>query len=319
MTADTKKEPVGSTRMKHDEFVRFYLSEKETAISFLETYLPRAITQHMDFKSLTMPKESFLNKKMARYYSDILFQVQMREVPAFIYFLVEHKRKKDGWVGFQLLKYFVRIWELYLKQNKGVKKLPLILPLVIYHGESEWKMDTQFISLLDVPENLLEFVRPYVPNFRFDLLDISHMPDEKIKGEVLSRIMLLTLKYIFRPDFEEKMDKIFGLFDTYVKADRGIEYLEVWIHYLFHQLPTYWAEKMEQAIPQLKVKGGDVMITIADDLIAKGKALGKAEERERTTWEIIKNAFNMDLPINVIEKLTGLNSEQINRLKEKMA
>jgi hypothetical protein len=32
----------------------------------------------------------------------------------------------------------VRIWELFLKQNKKAKYLPVIIPLVIYHGKPRW-------------------------------------------------------------------------------------------------------------------------------------------------------------------------------------
>ena len=70
-----------------------------------------------------------------------------------------------------------------------------------------------------------------------------------------------------------------------------------------------------------------MMLTLADRLRKEGrqegrqegKQEGKQEARQETTWEIIKNAFNLGLPINIIEKLTGIPAEQINLMKEKMA
>jgi len=53
------------------------------------------------------------------------------------------------------------------------------------------------------------------------------------------------------------------------------------------------------------------MLTLADRL--------RKEAKQETIWEIIKNAFNMGLPIKAIEKLTGIPAEKINRMKEKMA
>jgi hypothetical protein len=53
------------------------------------------------------------------------------------------------------------------------------------------------------------------------------------------------------------------------------------------------------------------MLTLADRL--------RKEAKQETIWEIIKNAFDMGLPINIIEKLTGISAEKINRMKEKMA
>jgi predicted transposase/invertase (TIGR01784 family) len=327
MTKDTEKEPVKTLRMKHDEFVRVYMSEKETAISFFRNYLPAEITEHMDFKSLSMPKDSFLNKKMARYYSDILYEVRLKGAQAFIYLLIEHKSKKDTFVGFQLLKYCVRIWESYLKQNKNAKKLPVILPIVIYHGETEWGVNTEFISLVDVPENLMKSVREYIPNFKYNLQDISHKSDNEIKGVVLLRILLLTMKYIFKPEFQEKIKEIFGLFRKLKNKERGIEYVEVFLEYLSHQLPNDWIDVVDAEIPHWIEEGGTKMISIAESWMRKGKRKGKLEGKregklegkKETIWEVIKNAFNMGLPINAIEKLTGLPAEDINKMREKMA
>jgi hypothetical protein len=41
---------------------------------------------------------------------------------------------------------------------------------------------------------------PYVPDFTYQLTDLSHYRDEELKGLVRQRAALLVLKYIFQPD-----------------------------------------------------------------------------------------------------------------------
>ena len=204
-----KKKPVEKLRGMHDEAVKDFLSDNETAKSFFKEYLPAEIVRNLDFNTLQICKDSFLNKKLAAYFSDILYQVNLKNISIFIYLLIDHKSREDRFVGFQFLKYMVRIWELYLKQNKKAETLPVIIPMVIYHGPREWQMGTRFISLFNAPG----YIKGYIPDFNYNLYDISHVPDEEIKGAVLLRILFLTLKYIFTPRLNHKlMEEIFPYF-----------------------------------------------------------------------------------------------------------
>ncbi|WP_082631344.1 Rpn family recombination-promoting nuclease/putative transposase [Gracilibacillus massiliensis] len=42
---------------------------------------------------------------------------------------------------FQLLKYMMKIWEKKAIKEK-TDKLPIIIPLVVYHGENQWNLRT---------------------------------------------------------------------------------------------------------------------------------------------------------------------------------
>jgi predicted transposase/invertase (TIGR01784 family) len=174
---EKKKKPVKKILSLHDEVVKEFLSEKETAKSFFEEYLPAEIVRNLDFKTLHICKDSFLNKRLANYFSDILYQVNLNNIGIFIYLLIDHKSKEERFMGFQFLKYMVRIWELYLKQNKKTKTLPVIIPIVIYHGPKKWEVDKRFTSFFNAPD----YIKEYIPDFNYNLYDISHVPDEKIK------------------------------------------------------------------------------------------------------------------------------------------
>ncbi|MCP4148913.1 MAG: Rpn family recombination-promoting nuclease/putative transposase, partial [bacterium] len=212
----------------HDEVVGKFLREKETAISYFQESLPREITKHMDFKSLRICKASFIDKALAKTFADILYEIKFKGYDAFIYLLIEHKSWKELFTPLQQLKYMVEIWELYLAQNKKAKMLPVIIPMTLYHGESKWNLETNFGSLFEPPEGLAR----YVPDFDYNLNDISHIPDEEIKGTILLRILFTTLKYIFSPKLKHKLPEIFRLFDELKDRTRGTEYLEVLLRYV---------------------------------------------------------------------------------------
>ena len=46
------------------------------------------------------------------------------------------------------------------------------------------------------------------PEFKSEAYDVSHIPDEQIKGEILLRVHLLTQKYAGTPQLFEKLHDI---------------------------------------------------------------------------------------------------------------
>ena len=304
---EKKKKPVKKIRSLHDEVVKEFLSEKETAKSFFEEYLPAEIVRNLDFNTLHICKDSFLNKRLANYFSDILYQVNLNNIGIFIYLLIDHKSKEERFMGFQFLKYMVRIWELYLKQNKKTKTLPVIIPIVIYHGPKKWEVDKRFTSFFNAPDYLKE----YIPDFNYNLYDISHVPDEEIKGAVLLRILFMTLKYIFTPELNYKLrEEIFPLFLELKDKKKGTEYLEVLLRYLTRRARSLPENELNESVTKLFEEGGDIMQTIAEKWKKEGKKEGKKEERLETAKRMLLNNFSVEQVI----KITGLTEKEVKAL-----
>jgi predicted transposase/invertase (TIGR01784 family) len=71
----------------------FFFKEKETAISMLKGYLPENIKKKLNFKSLKISKDSFIDKRLKNYFADLLYEIKLKsgKRSAFIYILFEHK------------------------------------------------------------------------------------------------------------------------------------------------------------------------------------------------------------------------------------
>jgi predicted transposase/invertase (TIGR01784 family) len=300
---EKKKKPARKLRSLHDEVVKDFLSDNETAKSFFKEYLPAEIVKSLDFNTLHICKDTFLNKKLAKYFSDILYQISLNNIGIFIYLLIDHKSREEGFMGFQFLKYMVRIWELYLKQNKKAETLPVIIPIVIYHGPKKWEVDTRFTSFFKAPG----YMKEYIPDFKYNLYDISHVPDEEIKGAVLLRILFMTLKYIFTPELNYRLrEEIFPLFLELKDKKKGTEYLEVLLRYLTRSAGSLPEKELNEAVTQLFEEGGELMETIAEKL--------KKEGMEEKAKETAKRMLEDGLPIETISKYTGLPEKKVKAL-----
>jgi predicted transposase YdaD len=173
----------------HDRFFKDLFSRREAAQDFLRHYLPPEVSALLDLDTLDIGKDSFIDPDLQEHFSDLLYQVALRGgQEAYIYVLFEHRSYPDPQIAFQLLRYLVRIWEQSRKQGEGLR---LILPLVIYHGPTEWRVALDFVALFgDLPEVL----RPFVPDYRYWMCDLSRYSDEEIKGAITLRVGLLLHK-----------------------------------------------------------------------------------------------------------------------------
>src|SRR6056297_443052 len=121
----------------HDKVFREVYSNKENARSLLADKLPDNVLKLVDLNTLEISKDSFIEKELADYYSDILYRVDLTGgSQGVIYVLFEHKSYYDKYVHLQLLEYMVKIWRLYIKQHKESPDCqPIVIPLLVCHAE----------------------------------------------------------------------------------------------------------------------------------------------------------------------------------------
>ncbi len=177
----------------HDKLFRDTYSDKENARSFLSQGLPAQVLKLVDLSTLEISKDSFIEKELSDYHSDMLYKVNLTDgSQGFVYVLFEHKSYYDRFVHLQLLEYMVKIWRLYIKQHeKQPDFLPIVIPLLVCHARKKWPDGTmRLTSLLSGPAGDLA---GYIPDFGFELYDLHRYSDDEIKGPIMSRVVMLRL------------------------------------------------------------------------------------------------------------------------------
>jgi predicted transposase/invertase (TIGR01784 family) len=264
----------------HDKLFRHTYSDRENACSFLNQGLPEQVLKLIDLSTLEISKDSFIEKELADYHSDMLYKVKLTDgSQGFIYVLFEHKSYYDRFVHLQLLEYMAKIWRLYIKQNeKQPDCLPIVIPLLVCHARKEWPEGTmRLTSLLSGP---VEDLAGYIPDFGFELYDLHRYSDDEIMGTIASRLALLLLKHIRDPDLQRKLPGIFALLRTLMEKDTGMQWLEVVLRYLTsaREEEDLSLKEIKEIVEQAVSKdmGGFVM-TLAEKLRNEGEIKGLKE------------------------------------------
>jgi predicted transposase/invertase (TIGR01784 family) len=218
--------------------------------------------------TLEISKDSFIEADLADYYSDILYKVMFTGGEGFLYLLFEHKSYEDGFIQFQLFGYIYKIYSLYVKQTRA-KHLPIVIPMVLYHGRKKWEIGIRFSDIIKGP---YEALCEYVPDFKYILFDLTQYSDAQIKGEVQARVLLLLLKHAFNPDIAEKLPQILSLFSELIQQETGLQTIEALLRYIFSTIEEESMETVKEIVKKSlsAEKGESVMGTIAERFINEG-------------------------------------------------
>lgn len=299
----------------HDKFIRETFSRRYIASNFLDEHLPGEIRKKVNLATLSVVKDSFIDKELREHFSDILYTVKYRKTDMFIYLLFEHKSYPDRFSALQILRYETRIWDQYLKQNPKAKKLPPVFPMLLYNGKAEWKIPANFQSLIQtsgIPEK-------YIPEYSYELYDISHLPENEIRGKVLTRMILLTAKYIFDPNLRQKLPEILSLFHQVTNQKTALEMLEIILRYVVRATKLFNEKDVIEIIKETEI-GEDIMETFIDKYINQGieqglnqglsQGLNQGEKRSLT--RMLKARFG-NLPKWVHDKINLADLKSIEK------
>jgi len=304
----------------HDKFFKGMFSRKDEARDFFANYLPEEILKLLDLERTEIVKDSFIETELKEYFSDILYKVYLTGSPAYLYMLFEHKSYPDRLTVLQLLEYMIKIWRLHLNQNPLGEGLPIIIPLVVYHGSEMWRYGTKLSGLLSGP---VESLADYIPDFQFLLYDLTRYRDDDIKGMIVSRVGLLVMKHIFSDDLTEVLVRVMELLAELSDKRRALDYVETIIRYVINASEALSLKDLKKIIEQsyFQKKEGELM-TIAEQLRMEGHQRGlqqgQLEDARDSIFDILESRFGIT-PQNIAKELKSIDEIAVLRQLRKKA
>lgn len=299
----------------HDKFFKETFSKVSVAKDFLNNYLPQSIMNVIDIDTLEPQKDSFINEELEEGFSDLLFKVNINKREGYFYFLFEHKSYASKDIAFQLLKYMIEIWETKIKKE-GTNELPIIIPLVIYHGKDNWNIKTTLGEMINGYEELPKDIKKYVPNYEYLLYDISTYTDEEIKGEAQLRIILSVFRDIFTKNSRGLQESILEAVEYLVELEdkqSGIEYFETLMRYIFSARANLTETDVKEIIKKIETtypEGSEVVMTLAEKFMEEGVMKGLEK--------VVRKSIIKGLTTEDIIEITGLKKEEIEDIRKKM-
>ncbi len=260
----------------HDACFKSFFTREPFVKDFIRCYIPEEIKAHLDMDTLVLDSGSFVAEEFKSWYSDVIATLQLtgsrQELE--LYFLFEHKSRPDRFARLQTLNYQVQKWLHLYRTDRLETHLPIIVPVVIYHGKNRWSYSAEFSDYFDIPT---ETFRDFIPAYRHILHDITHMGDEAFKTSILMEIFHLLFKYIHYPELDVKIQEIYDLLEKMPDQAEAVEYLKIIIRYV---LEAGQISPDRLARHTRKFTGGETMVGVAYAQIQKEVAQQYAERLE---------------------------------------
>jgi predicted transposase/invertase (TIGR01784 family) len=220
----------------HDRLFKSTFSQPANAIELFRSVLPPAVVQHIDFDTLRVEPESFIDEKLRARYSDLLFSVRLAGQQAYLYLLCEHQSRSERLMCVRVLRYVLDIWSKDLENHPRARYVPLVLPIVVHHGKHGWKAPVSLRDLYDAPAGVVDDLLPFLPDFRFVLDDLAPQSDDALRARALSalpRLVLWSFKNIrYGRDAIPALRRALDLVAAAVRAPNGIAATSLIMQYI---------------------------------------------------------------------------------------
>ena len=270
----------------HDRFFKDNFSQRDIAVAFIEELFPPELSEKLDLSTFTMTNNSYIDPALDEYFADIVYSCQYGESQLIqIAILFEHKSYKEKYPHFQLMRYLVNSWEEAQKQKKPPV---LVIPVVIYHGETRWRYEPLGSYFGNVPADLLRFM----PEFAYLLYDISHYTDDALLG-FRNKFLATSLFLMKHRENEQQLlaqkGNLFVWLDAYLNTEKGTRYIDSTVIYLSKNLdfrPRLFFQELFA-----NTKTGKKAMSTYDQMIAEGHEIGMEQGLKQGLKQGAEEAF----------------------------
>ncbi len=291
------KKRKGISNTPFDDFFRRILQNRKIVEELLKVLVNKSWVKELDFSTLRTEKDTYISKKHKKSADDMIWKINYRTsttlsnptVVIHIVIMLEVQSSNDNTMPFRFLDYIGSYYENQFKTIKKDEKIPPIIPILLYVGETSWNAKIKFHDLVHIPDKKL---KRYIPDFEYIPIIMDKISKKKLSEaeSVLARLLSLN-KSKNKEEFKELSHNLFK-FIKIKNIDEQKEYLEYFMSYVHLILKAPISKDEAQKIANKVVEEEMFFVTMdhlfEDDRKKDREALEKEikeKEKERKEKE----------------------------------
>ncbi|KOY63976.1 transposase [Photorhabdus heterorhabditis] len=304
-----------NTPTPHDAIFKKFLSHIDTARDFLEIHLPASLRTVCDLDTLRLESGSFIEDNLRAHYSDILYSLKTTQGESYVYCVIEHQSSPDKMMAFRLMRYSISAMQWHLEQ--GHEKLPLVIPMLFYHGKKRpYPWSTNWFDCFEASD-----LAEALYSSAFPLVDVTVIPDDEILTHKRVALLEIVQKHIRQRDMAELLQELAILFayDYYYTGEQ----LESMLNYLLQVGDTADPEGFIRRLAEQSPKYEEVLMTIAQKLehkarqegLQKGEKRGEEKGEKKASLRIASALMDIGIDRETVMKTTGLSQSELEQIR----
>ena len=176
---------------RSDPIYKRLYSFPEMVADLLRSVLPADALAAMDLRSLERMPASYVGDDFRQRHGDAVWRVRAAGASggwAYVLVLLEFQSSSDATMALRVMEYTMMLYRELLRAKEAQPgRLPPVLPVVLYNGESPWRAARDVRELIAAPGQALV---AYQPSQRYALLDERHAKAD-YAGELTQAVALL--------------------------------------------------------------------------------------------------------------------------------
>jgi len=297
------------TEHEHDKLARGVFGNTTWTAALLRGFLEGEFLTLLDLKSIKLESGSFVDEKLKGHETDLVFSIQTREGPGCLFLLFEHQSSPIHLMPVRLMRYVVRILDRLWQEDSGLQSLPMVLPVVFYHGERAWKGPTRLSGLYQGSPRFKQVFGSLAAELAFKLIDLSKFSDAELKARVtrgagMAMLTALLLKHQTSPDMIQELATWQDLIAQVAREPNALRALELFICYALKATTATEKELLRVVVPITQPEAATMIKTTGQRLreegmakgLAKGRAKGRVETLQKNIVRLLEVRFGQLSP-----------------------
>jgi len=122
------------------------------------------------YSTLEKMPGSYITDDLRQRADDVVWRVKADGEWIYLYLLIEFQSSVDAWMAVRIMTYVGLLYQDLIRRGEALegKRLPPVLPIVLYNGDAKWTAATDIATLIPKVPGL---VAQYLPKLEYLLID----------------------------------------------------------------------------------------------------------------------------------------------------
>ena len=305
-----------------DASYKLLFSAPEVVRDLVLGFIPDEWLHSLDYSTLEKVPGSYVSDDLRHRADDVIWRVRADGEWVYLYLLIEFQSTVDPWMAVRIMTYVGLLYQDLIRRNDVLpdRKLPPVLPVVLYNGDATWSAATDIAQLIPKAPGL---VAQYLPKLQYLLIDEHRYADEELAG--LKNLMAAIIRFE-HPESEQALLQLIDLLNDWLEGNPELKRtFAIWIRaVLLRQSKHPLALPKVRDLKELKMTLAERFDTWAQQHEQRGILKGIQEGIEQGIERGIEKGEALllqrqltrrfgTLPNEVIVQIAGATSAQLER------
>lgn len=299
----------------HDKSYKSLYSNKEIFLDLIKEMLDVPWSKNLNPDDLILVNKSYITSDYEEKESDIVYRANVGNAEVIFYVLLEFQSTVDYRMPLRLFFYISEILREYAKNanhkaNDKNVKVPAVIPIVLYNGNSPWDAAKSFRKIVSNEE----LFGDSIIDFRYNLFDVNNefTKEDLLKHRTITSAIFLLDQKIKPIEFLQRIKAIALFFNNL--NEKEIQVLKHWIENSVQEELAEEAIKIlsssKEEVEKMVSSNAFILTEMEEEAKRKGKEEGLKEGKVEILMKLLLKKFKK-VPQNYLDKIKKLPIETV--------